>query len=59
MEALAAVGLVPNIVQLVDTAGKAFTVCWEIYTLDRSIEDTSLALTSEQLHEAYVDLVRV
>ncbi|KAL8976549.1 MAG: hypothetical protein Q9205_007460, partial [Flavoplaca limonia] len=56
MEALAAVGLVANIVQLVDTAGRAFTVCWEIYTSDRSTEDTSLAFTSEQLHEAYSDL---
>ncbi|KAL9628126.1 MAG: hypothetical protein Q9204_006093, partial [Flavoplaca sp. TL-2023a] len=56
MEALAAVGLVANIVQLVDTAGKAFTVCREIYTLGRSIEDTTLAFTSEQLHEAYGEL---
>ncbi|CAO1600436.1 hypothetical protein XANCAGTX0491_004125 [Xanthoria calcicola] len=56
MEALAAVGLVANIAQLVDTAGKAFTVCHEIYTLGRSIEDTTLAFTSEQLHEAYGEL---
>ncbi|KAL8880292.1 MAG: hypothetical protein Q9192_008047, partial [Flavoplaca navasiana] len=56
MEALAVVGLVANIVQLVDTAGKAFSVCREIYTLGRSVEDTSLAFTSEQLHKAYVDL---
>ncbi|KAL8647838.1 MAG: hypothetical protein Q9226_006265 [Calogaya cf. arnoldii] len=53
MEALAVLGLVANIVQLVDAAGNAFTVCREIYTLGRSIEDTSLAFTSEQLHEAY------
>lgn len=59
MEALAAVGLVANIAQLVDTAGKAFTVCREIYSLGRSIEDTTLAFTSEQLHEAYGELVRL
>ncbi|KAL8846223.1 MAG: hypothetical protein Q9221_008677 [Calogaya cf. arnoldii] len=53
MEALAVLGLVANIVQLLDAAGNAFTVCCEIYTLGRSIEDTSLAFTSEQLHEAY------
>lgn len=58
MEALAAVGLVANIVQLVDTAGKAFAVCREIYTLGRSMEDTTLAFTSEQLQEAYGELVR-
>ena len=59
MEALAVLGLVANIVQLLDAAGNPSTVCREIYTLGRSIEDTSMAFASEQLHEPYRDLARV
>ncbi|KAL8922530.1 MAG: hypothetical protein Q9172_003537 [Xanthocarpia lactea] len=56
MEALAVLGLVANIVQLVDAAGNAYTVCREIYTLGSSVEDTRMAFTSKQLLDAYADL---
>lgn len=57
MDPISTVGLVANIVQLVTAAGNAFTVCREIYTLGSSIEDTRMAFTSKQLHEAYIELV--
>lgn len=57
MEPLAVLGLVANITQLVDAAIKAFTVCREVYTLGRTIEDSRMAFTSQQLLDAYDDLV--
>ncbi|KAI4189737.1 MAG: hypothetical protein LQ348_003758 [Seirophora lacunosa] len=56
MEPLAVLGLVANITQLVDAAIKAFTVCREVYTLGRTIEDSRMAFTSQQLLDAYDDL---
>ena len=56
MEALAALSLVCNILQLVDAAGKAYNVCHEIHTLGASTEDQRVTYTSEQLEEAYTAL---
>lgn len=56
MEALSAIGLVGNILQLVDAAGKAYKVYHEIHTLGASIEDQDMADTSKQLQEAYTAL---
>ena len=56
MEALAALSLVCNILQLVDAAGKAYNVCHEIHTFGASIEDQRMTYTSEQLQEAYTAL---
>ncbi|KAI4263815.1 MAG: hypothetical protein L6R42_001051 [Xanthoria sp. 1 TBL-2021] len=53
MEPIAVLSLVANIVQLVDAAGKAFTICREIYTMGRTIEDSRMASTSEHLLHAY------
>lgn len=58
MEPIAVLGLVANIVQLVDAAGKAFTICSEIYTLGETIEDSRMTFTSKQLLDACNDLVR-
>lgn len=58
MEPIAVLGLVANIVQLVDAAGKAYTICHEIYTLGETVEDSRTAFTSKQLLDAYDDLVR-
>lgn len=51
-------GFVANIVQLVDAAGKAFTICREIYTLGETVEDARMASTSKHLLDAYDELVR-
>ncbi|KAL8752288.1 MAG: hypothetical protein Q9184_005780 [Pyrenodesmia sp. 2 TL-2023] len=56
MDPLSVLGLVANIVQLIDAAGNAFTVCHQIHASGRSIDDTRMAFTSEQLREAYGDL---
>ncbi|KAL8849090.1 MAG: hypothetical protein Q9221_005934 [Calogaya cf. arnoldii] len=56
MEAIAVLGLVANIVQLVDAAGKAFTICREIYISGETIEDKRMAFTSKQLLDACNDL---
>lgn len=56
MELLSALGLVCNILQLVDAAGKAYNVCHEIHTLGASIGDQRMTYTSEQLQEAYTAL---
>ncbi|KAL8671384.1 MAG: hypothetical protein Q9168_004116 [Polycauliona sp. 1 TL-2023] len=58
MEALAVLGIVANIVQLVDAAGKAFSVCHEIYALGSTIEDIRMSLTSKQLLDAYDELLQ-
>lgn len=58
MEGMIALGLVANIVQLVDAAAKAFNVCHEIYSLGASIDDPRMAITSTELSQSYVVLVR-
>ncbi len=58
MDPISVLGLVANLVQLVDAAGNAFIICREIYSLGSSIQDTRMAFTSKQLHEAYAELVR-
>ena len=58
MEPLAVLGLVANIVQLVDAGGKAFTICREIYTLGATVEDARMASTSKHLLDAYDEMVR-
>ncbi len=58
MEPIAVLGFVANIVQLVDAAGKAFTICREIYTLGETVEDARMASTSKHLLDAYDELVR-
>lgn len=59
MEPLSVLGLVANIVQLIDAAAKAYTVCCEIHASGSSKEDSRTAFTSEQFREAYDELVRV
>lgn len=56
MEPLTILGLVSNIVQLVDAGAKAAKVCQQIYKHGASIEDLRLADTSEQLHRCYSTL---
>ncbi|KAL8750831.1 MAG: hypothetical protein Q9199_006824 [Rusavskia elegans] len=56
MEPIAVLGLVANIVQLVDAAGKAFNICREIYILGETIADSRMASTSKHLLHAYDDL---
>lgn len=50
-------GIVANIVQLVDAAAKTYSVCLEIYTLGSTIEDSRIEFTSKQLLDAYDGLV--
>ena len=57
MDPLSALGLVANIIQVVDAATDAFQVCHQIYTLGASIEDFRMSFTSKQLHESYTVLV--
>ncbi|KAI4220349.1 MAG: hypothetical protein L6R36_007688 [Xanthoria steineri] len=56
MEPIAMLGFVANIVQLVDAAGKAFSICREIYTLGETVEDARMASTSKHLLDAYDEL---
>ncbi|KAL8759606.1 MAG: hypothetical protein Q9199_000650 [Rusavskia elegans] len=56
MEPVAALGLFADIVELVDAAGKPFTICREIYILGETIEDTRMAFTSKQLLEGCENL---
>ncbi|KAL8860799.1 MAG: hypothetical protein Q9178_002829 [Gyalolechia marmorata] len=56
MDPLSALGLVANIIQVVDAATDAFQVCHQIYTLGASIEDSRMSFTSKQLHESYTML---
>ena len=53
MDPLSILGLVSNVVQLIDAAADAFTVCHEIYTLGASIEDSRMMYTSNQLYQCY------
>ncbi|KAL8832359.1 MAG: hypothetical protein Q9191_000316 [Dirinaria sp. TL-2023a] len=53
MDPLSAVGLVANVVQLVDAAVKAVTICHQIYTQGAAIEDSRLLYTSEHLQKSY------
>lgn len=57
MEGLVALGVVANIVQLVDAAAKAFKVCHEVYTLGASLDDSRMIITSTELSQAYTVLV--
>lgn len=56
MDPLSVLGLVANIVQLVDAAINAFTLCRQVYTLGASIEDTQMTYTSNQLITCYSSL---
>lgn len=56
MEPLTIIGLVSNVVQLVDAATKAATACHEIYKRGATIEDLELARTTDQLHQSYSSL---
>ncbi|KAL8858122.1 MAG: hypothetical protein Q9178_005299 [Gyalolechia marmorata] len=56
MEPIAVLGIVANVVQLVDAAGKAFTICREIYILGETIEDSRVAFTSKQLQQSCDEL---
>ena len=53
MDPISVLGLVSNIVQLIDAAASAFTVCCEIYKLGASIEDSRMSYTTNQLHQSY------
>ena len=53
LEPLSALGLVTNVVQLVDASAKAFTVCRQIHTLGASVEDSQMAYTTGQLEKCY------
>ena len=57
MEALAVLGLVSNIVQLVDAAANAYGICRDIYQHGAAIEDARLSDTTTQLHETYTVLM--
>lgn len=57
MEPIAVLSFVANIVQLVDAAGNAFTICREIYVLGETIDDSRTTFISRQLLNANSDLV--
>ena len=56
MEPLTTLGLVSNIVQLVNAAIDAAKVCHEIYKQGASVEDRRIAYTTDQLHQCYTAL---
>ncbi|KAL8942533.1 MAG: hypothetical protein Q9211_001344 [Gyalolechia sp. 1 TL-2023] len=56
MEGIVALGLVANIIQLVDATVKAFNICNEIYSLGASIDDSRMAITTTELNKAYDNL---
>ena len=58
MEPLTTVGLVANIVQLINAAANAYKVCHEIYELGSSFEDSQMSYTTSQLHRTYSSLDR-
>ena len=53
MESLAVLGLVSNIVQLVDAAANAYEICREVYQHGAAIEDARVSYTTTQLHESH------
>ena len=53
LDPLSALGLIANIVQLVDASAKALAVCHEIYTLGASVEDSQMTYTTGQLEQCY------
>jgi len=57
MASLSILGLVANIVQLVDVATRAYKVCHDIYHLGASIEDSQMSYTSDQLRESHSTLL--
>ena len=56
MNPLSVLGLVSNIIQLVDAAANAYILCSEIHKLGSSIEDSRISYTSGQLQQCYVSL---
>ena len=56
MDPLSALSLASNVVQLVDAALNAFTVCHQIYKLGSSIEGSRIVYTSDQLFQCYSKL---
>lgn len=56
MDPLTVLGLMSNIVQLVDAATNAAKTCYEIYELGASIEDLQLAYTCDKLQNCYSTL---
>ena len=56
MEALAILGLVSNIIALIDAAAKAATTCHQIYKHGASIEDLDLMYINDQLEQSYSNL---
>ena len=53
MDPLTCLGLVSSIVQLIDAAANAVTLCHEVYTRGASIEDSQMRYTSDQLRQCY------
>ena len=58
MDPLSVLGLVANIIQVVDAGANAYRICHEIYTRGASIEDSRMSYTNEQLSQSYAALVR-
>ena len=56
MDPLSVLGLVSNIIQLVDAAANTYVLCSEIHKLGSSIEDSQISYTSGQLQQCYVSL---
>ena len=56
MDPLTVLGLASNVIQLLDAAANAFTICHEIYKMGSSIEDSRMAYTSDQLYRCYFTL---
>ncbi|KAL8797253.1 MAG: hypothetical protein Q9182_007218 [Xanthomendoza sp. 2 TL-2023] len=56
MEPISVLSLVANIVQLVDAAAKAVSICHEIYALGASIDDSRIKYTTGQLLDSYSTL---
>ncbi|KAL8956775.1 MAG: hypothetical protein Q9183_006222, partial [Haloplaca sp. 2 TL-2023] len=56
MDPLSALGLVANIIQVVDAGANAYRICHEIYERGAAIEDSRMLYTTEQLFQSYVVL---
>ena len=53
MDPLTVIGIVANVVQLLDAGSNAINLCHQIYKAGVSADDSQMIATSEQLHKCY------
>ena len=56
MDPLTTLGVIANMVQLLDAGANAISLCHQIYKAGVSVDDSQMITTSEQLHKCYLDL---